>query len=60
VILPPPITSDCTLDDVEEYLDRKAGRDLPRLTEETMPNPTGDDWLSQDDPPPKPPPKTSK
>jgi hypothetical protein len=50
VILPPPLTSDCTLDDVEAFLDRVRGG--------VMPNPTGgEDWHSQDDPPPKPPPK---
>jgi hypothetical protein len=48
--LPPPVTSDCTLGDVEAFLDRAKGG--------AMPNPTGgEDWHSQDDPPPKPPPK---
>jgi hypothetical protein len=55
VILPPPLTSDCTLGHVERYLDAmNAGGGV-------MPNPTGgDDWHSQDDPPPQPKPKPSK
>ncbi len=53
-ILPPPVTSDCTLADVEAFLDRARGGD-------PMPSgPAGDDdWLSHDDPP-KPPPKPPK
>lgn len=59
MILPPPVTSDCTLDHVEAFLDRAiaaGGGDLM-----PMPGPAGDDdWLSKDDPPkpqPKPQPK---
>lgn len=49
MILPPPVTSDCTLADVERYLDQMN-------KEVTMPNPTGgEDWHSQDDPPPRKP-----
>jgi len=50
VILPPPVTSDCTLTDVEDFLDRRNQKGHP------MPNPTGgEDWHSQDDPPPRQP-----
>lgn len=49
--LPPPVTSDATLGDVERYLDQRN-----RERRRAMPNPTGgEDWHSQDDPPPKTP-----
>ncbi len=57
MILPPPLTSDCTLDHVEDYLDQRHAS-----KERLMPTgPAGDDdWLSKDDPPPQPQPKPSK
>jgi hypothetical protein len=51
VILPPPATTDCTLGHIERYLDR-----MNAARGGVMPNPTGgEDWHSQDDPPPRKP-----
>ena len=57
MILPPPVTSDCTLADVEGFLDRQ---NAAHRKETAMPKPAGDeDWDSRDDPPPREPKPTN-